>query len=106
MRSHTTSGALQGERATGHVGMALSGVARSPAGEPGSQSDYRAYDYQCHDPSQCFDLALVLALKRRKPSPSGCFRFLPVASVSWLLTCGNVRLATVPLRRFRRKYGL
>src|SRR5674476_1192190 len=25
---------------------------------------------------QCFDLALVLALKRRKPSPSGCYREL------------------------------
>jgi hypothetical protein len=31
--------------------MAFSGVARSPAGEPGSQSDYRARDYQCHDQS-------------------------------------------------------
>jgi len=57
--------------------MAFSGVARSPAGQLGSQSDYRARDYQCHNPSQCFDLALVLALKRRKLPPSGCYRLLP-----------------------------
>jgi len=83
--------------------MAFSGVARSLPGEPGSQSDYRARDYQCRQhvpvlrpcPSPC-----------PKTSETFAFRLLPVASASWLLTCGNVRLATVPLRRFRRKYGL